>query len=54
MERYVDSKIIERVTAAMLENPGGYLKPVYLALEEKVSYEEIKLVFASLRGGKKR
>jgi len=52
VERYVSKTNIERVTAAAVQNPGGYLKPIFLALDEQVPYEDIRLVVASLNGKK--
>ena len=53
LSRYVHPKVVEKVTAAAEKEGSGFLKPVFQALNETVSYDDIKLVMASMRGKKK-
>lgn len=53
LSRYVHPNVVEKVTAAAEKEGSGFLKPVFQALNETVSYDDIKLVMASMRGKKK-
>ena len=48
IEAWVPREVYARVAAAVKEQGGTRLKPIFLALEEKVSYDEIRLVIAHL------
>ncbi len=45
---WVPEEVCERVAAAAEEHGTARLKPVYLALNEEVSYDQIRIVFAHL------
>ena len=46
---WVDSETIEKVTAAAKEFGIGPLKPVFVALDEQVPYEQIRIVMECLK-----
>ncbi len=45
---WVDADVIDRVTAAAEEHGTARLKPAFLAMNEEVNYEAIRVVFAFL------
>ena len=45
---WVADDVVERVTAAVRQVGGERLKPIYLALGEKVPYDDIRLALAYL------
>jgi ATP-dependent DNA helicase RecQ len=49
IEQWVDRELYQRITEAARVVGAARLKPVYLALEEKVSYDEIRLVLAHMQ-----
>ena len=48
VEAWVAADIYERVAAAVKEHGSGRLKPLFIALEEKISYDGIRVVVAHL------
>jgi ATP-dependent DNA helicase RecQ len=46
--RWVDEKTVATVREAILEHGVGPLKPIFVALEEKVSYDDIRIVMACM------
>jgi ATP-dependent DNA helicase RecQ len=49
IEAWVAEEVFQRVAAAARQVGTDYLKPLYFALDEKVSYDEIRLVLAHLQ-----
>ncbi len=47
---WVPDDVVQRVTAAVRQVGGERLKPIFLALGEKVPYDDIRLVLAYLQG----
>ncbi len=47
---WVPDDVVQRVTAVVRQIGGDRLKPFYLALGEKVAYDDIRLVLAYLQG----
>ena len=45
---WVTPDVYERVAAAVKQHGGGKLKPLFVALEEKITYDEIRVVVAHL------
>ena len=54
IDRFVSPAIVTQVTEAAEKDGTGYLKPIFVALGEKVPYETIRLVMASVNGRKQR
>jgi ATP-dependent DNA helicase RecQ len=48
VKTWVSADIYERVAAAVKQHGSTRLKPIFLALEEKVSYDDIRIVVAHL------
>jgi ATP-dependent DNA helicase RecQ len=48
---WVPEEVVQRVTAAVRQVGGERLKPIFLALGEKVPYDDIRLVLAFLQTG---
>ena len=46
---WVSEDVVQRVTAAARQVGGERYKPIYLALGEKVPYDDIRLVVAHLQ-----
>ncbi len=51
---WVPEVVAQRVTAAVRQVGGDRLKPIFLALDEKIPYDDIRLVLAFLQGGSPR
>jgi len=51
IRRWVADDVYERVAAAARQVGRGFLKPIFVALGESVSYDEIRLVLAHLASG---
>ena len=47
---WVSDDVVQRVTAAARQNGVERMKPIFLALGEKVPYDDIRLVLAYLQG----
>ncbi len=47
--RWVDAETIARVTAAVSQIGIGPLKPIYVALDEQVGYDEIRIVMECMK-----
>ncbi len=48
VENWVGAELFERIAAVVAEHGSGKLKPLFIALEEKVSYDDIRVVVAHL------
>jgi len=51
IETWVAKDLYERIAAAVKQHGAGRLKPIFLALSAKVSYDEIRVVVAHLSPG---
>ena len=49
IDAWVPNHIYKKVSAAAAETGTGSLKPIFVALDEKVPYDQIRLVIAHLR-----
>ena len=52
IDQWVDADTAKRIRAAIVQCGVGPLKPVFEALEEQVSYEQIKIVMGHARSAR--
>jgi ATP-dependent DNA helicase RecQ len=49
LQPWIDASKIERIIAAARQHGTERLKPIFVALEEKVEYDEIRIVVAGMK-----
>ena len=48
IETWVAAEVYTRIAAAVKQHGGARLKPIFIALDEQISYDDIRIVVAHL------